>query len=88
MSEQEFKELKESLKPIFRGYRRMDSSMEKRLRKLGFGIVRNKKHYIMSYFICGKELRIEVDKTPGDFRSGIKTVKDIIRVIRSSGLVY
>ena len=65
----------------------MDSSMEKRLRKLGFGIVRSKKHSIMNYFIYDKELRIEVDKTPRDFKSGIKTVKDIIRVIRSSGLV-
>ena len=37
MSEQEFKQLKESLKPIFRGYRRIDASMEKRLKKLGFG---------------------------------------------------
>lgn len=30
----------------------------------------------------------EVDKTPGDFRSGIKTVKDISNVILRSGLVY
>ena len=88
MSEQEFKQLKESLKPIFRDYRRIDAAMEKRLKKLGFGIVRYKNHYIMNYYLCGKELRFEVDKTPGDCRSGIKTVKDISNVILRSGLVY
>ena len=49
---------------------------------------RYKNHYIMNYYLCGKELRFEVDKTPGDFRSGIKTVKDISNVILRSGLVY
>lgn len=88
MSEQEFKQLKESLKPIFRGYRRVDASMEKRLKRLGFEIIRWKNHYIMSYYIGDKELRFEIDKTPGDARSGIKTVKDITNVIRRSGLVY
>lgn len=88
MSEQEFKQLKETLKPIFRGYRRIDASMKKRLKKLGFRIVRCKNHYIMNYYLSGKELRFEVDKTPGDFRSGIKTVKDISNVILRSGLVY
>lgn len=88
MTEEEFRQLKETLKPIFRGYKRIDASMEKKLRKLGFVIVRRKNHYIMSYHIGEKELLIEVDKTPGDFRSGIKTVKDISRVIRNSGCIY
>ena len=88
MSEQDFKKLKESLKPIFRGYKRIDANMEKKLRRLGFRIVRSKNHYIMSYFICGKELLIEVDKTPSDSRSGIKTVKDISKVIRNSGYIW
>lgn len=88
MTEEEFKNLKETLKPIFRGYKRIDASMEKKLRKLGFVIVRRKNHYIMSYHIGEKELLIEVDKTPGDFRSGIKTVKDISKVIRNSGCIY
>lgn len=88
MSEQDFKKLKESLKPIFRGYKRIDANMEKKLRKLGFIIVRRKNHYIMSYSIGDKELFIEVDKTPSDSRSGIKTVKDISKVIKNSGLIY
>lgn len=88
MTEEEFRQLKETLKPIFRGYKRIDASMEKKLRKLGFVIVRRKNHYIMSYHIGEKELLIEVDKTPGDFRSGIKTVKDISKVIRNSGCIY
>lgn len=88
MTEEEFRKLKETLKPIFRGYKRIDASMEKKLRKLGFVIVRRKNHYIMSYHIGEKELLIEVDKTPGDFRSGIKTVKDISKVIRNSGCIY
>ncbi|MCQ2595444.1 MAG: hypothetical protein MJ196_09285 [Treponemataceae bacterium] len=88
MSEQEFKELKESLKPIFRGYRRMDASMEKKLKNLGFEIIRSKKHYILNYSICKKELCIEVSKTPGDFRSGRKIVRDISKVIRESELIH
>lgn len=88
MSEQDLKKLKESLKPIFRGYKRIDANMEKKLRKLGFRIIRCKNHYIMSYFICGKELHIEVDKTPSDSRSGIKTIKDISKVIRNSGYIW
>lgn len=88
MTEEEFKKLKETLKPIFRGYKKINASMEKKLRKLGFNIVRRKNHYIISYYIGEKELLIEVDKTPGDFRSGIKTVKDISRVIRNSGCIY
>jgi hypothetical protein len=85
MSENEFIKLKESLKPIFRGYKSVNANMEKKLRKLGFKIVRCKNHYIMSYFICGEKLLIEIDKTPSDCRSGIKTVKDITKVIRKSG---
>ena len=88
MSEQDFKHLKEALKPIFRGYKRIDANMETKLRRLGFRIVRSKNHYIMSYYICGKELLIEVDKTPSDSRSGIKTVKDISKVIRNSGYIW
>ncbi len=88
MSEQEFKELKESLKPIFRGYRRMDASMEKKLKNLGFEIIRSKKHYILNYSICKKELCIEVSKPPSDFRSGLKIVRDISNVIKRNGLVY
>jgi len=88
MSEEELKKLKEALKPIFKGYRKVDASMAKKLKKLGFTIVRQKNHYIMNYFIGEKELRFEIDKTPGDVRSGIKTVKDISNVIKRSGLVY
>ena len=88
MSELELRELKEALKPIFRGYRRIDASMKKKLRDLGFSIVRKKNHYIMNFFIDGQELRFEIDKTPGDARSGIKTVKDITNVIKRSGFVY
>lgn len=85
MSEQEFKQLKKSLKPIFRGYRRIDASMEKRLKKLGFGMVRYKNHYIMNYYLCGKELRFEVDKTPGDFRACVfKLTSRVLQYVRIS----
>jgi len=88
MSEQELIQLREQLKVIFRGYKKINASMEKKLKELGFVIVRKNKHYILSYTLCGKDLRIEVACTPSDFRSGIKKVSDIIYVIRSSGLVY
>lgn len=87
MSEEEFNQLKESLKSILRGYKKLNSSQKSKLRKLGFFILRSKNHYILIYKVCDKELKIEIDKTPSDSRSGIKTVKDISNVIKRSGLV-
>ncbi len=54
---------------------------------MGFEFVREKNHYILKKEIAGQVLFFEIDKTPGDFRSGIKTVKDITKVIRFSGVV-
>lgn len=87
MSEEEFKKFKEELKPIFRGYKKVNASMKKRLKEMGFEFVREKNHYILKKEIAGQVLFFEIDKTPGDFRSGIKTVKDITKVIRFSGVV-
>ena len=87
MSEQEFIRLKESLKSILRGYYKLNSSQNKRLRELGFSILRSKNHYILIYKVCDKELKIAITKTPSDSRSGIKTVKDISNVIKRNGLV-
>lgn len=88
MSEIELKILKKKLKPIFKGYKKVNASMEKRLRELGFVIIRQKNHYIMSFEAGGKHFEFAIQKTPGDCRSGIKTVKDIINVIKRSGIVY
>ena len=87
MSEQEFLQLKEQLKSILRGYKKLNSSQKKRLRDLGFRILREKNHYILSYVVCDIELKFEINKTPSDCRSGIKTVKDISNVIKRSGFV-
>lgn len=87
MSEQEFNQLKESLKSILRGYKKLNSSQKSKLKKLGFSILRSKNHYILIYKVCGQELKIEINKTPSDSRSGIKTVKDISNVIKRSGFV-
>ena len=87
MTEEEFIRLIAQLKPIFKGFKRLNASQVSRLRKLGFSIIRSKKHYILSYTICDKELRIEVNKTPSDRRSGIKTVKDISNILKKSGLI-
>lgn len=88
MSEAELAELRKQLKVVLRGYTRMNHSTEKKLKQLGFVIIRCKRHYILKYTLCGKELCIEVSCTPSDFRMGLKKVSDIINVIRSSGLVY
>ena len=87
MSEEEFIRLKESLKSILRGYKKLNSSQKKRLRELGFSILRSKNHYILIYKVCDKELKIAITKTPSDSRSGIKTVNDITNVIKRNGLV-
>lgn len=87
MSEEEFIRLKKSLKSILRGYKKLNSSQKKRLRELGFSILRSKNHYILIYKVCDKELKIAITKTPSDSRSGIKTVKDISNVIKRNGLV-
>ncbi len=82
MTQKEFRDFKESLKVAFAGYKRIDAKMEQRLRLLGFFMVRQKKHCIFVYNLGGKRLQFEVDKTPGDRRSGIKTACDIARIIR------
>lgn len=87
MSVQEFIQLKESLKSILRGYKKLNSSQKKKLRELGFTILREKNHYILIYKMDDTVLKIEINKTPSDSRSGIKTVKDISNVIKRSGLV-
>lgn len=82
MTREEFKVFFQKLKNVFAGYRRIDGAMSKKLRELGFSMVRQRKHYIFVYILNGKILQFEVDKTPGDTRSGIKTACDIGRIIR------
>ena len=82
MTKEEFKVFFQKLKDIFVGYRRINGAMIGKLRELGFSLLRQRKHYIFVYDLNGKRLQFEVDKTPGDQRSGIKTACDIGRVIR------
>ena len=82
MTKEEFKVFFQKLKDIFVGYRRINGAMIGKLRELGFSMVRQRKHYIFVYDLNGKTLQFEVDKTPGDQRSGIKTACDIGRIIR------
>lgn len=87
MTEEEFKKFKEDLKVIFRGYKKINASMEKRLREKGFEIVRHKSHYMMKLVVRDKVFFFEVASTPSDSRSGIKKVKDISRIMRASGII-
>lgn len=87
MNESDFKIFKEKLKPIFRGYKRVNATMKQRLKEMGFSIVRQKNHYILQFSLNGKMIFLEIDKTPGDCRSGIKTIRDINRVFRENGLI-
>lgn len=82
MTQEEFKVLKETLKVVFAGYKRIDAKMAQRLHSLGFYMIRQKNHCIFLYYVNGKKLQFEVDKTPGDKRSGIKTACDIARIIQ------
>lgn len=82
MTREEFKVFFHKLKDIFAGYRRINGAMSRKLRELGFSLLRQRKHYIFIYILNGKTLQFEVDKTPGDKRSGIKTACDIGRIIR------
>ncbi|MCR4742462.1 MAG: hypothetical protein K5866_06305 [Treponema sp.] len=87
MSAEEFESLKKELKVLLAGYKKLTPAMISKLAELGFILVRRKNHYMFDYFLNGKKLRFEVDKTPGDFRSGIKTACVISRVIkREAGL--
>ena len=87
MTEEEFRKFKEELKVIFRGYKKINASMEKKLREKGFEIVRHKNHYIMKLVVKSKVFFFEIASTPSDSRSGIKKVKDITRIIRASGVI-
>ena len=83
MPEENFKELKNKLKIIFCGYRRINPKMISQLAELGFILVREKNHYMFDYSIGNEVIRFEIDKTPGDVRSGIKTACLIARKIKS-----
>ena len=54
MTQEEFKVLKETLKVVFAGYKRIDAKMAQRLRTLGFSMIRQKNHCIFSYYVNGK----------------------------------
>lgn len=56
MSEIEFKKFKEELKPIFRGYKKVNASMKKKLMNMGFTFIRQNNHYILEKEIDGKNL--------------------------------
>lgn len=88
MSVNEFKQLKEQLKVVFKGYKKVNSSMEQKLRNLGFVIKRQKNHIILTKDIGQEHFEFAIQKTPGDCRSGIKTVKDITKVIKARGIVH
>lgn len=84
MSESEFRSLKLELKKLFTGYKRLTPVMISKMANLGFRLERDKKHYIFHYYLDSKKLEFEVDKTPGDFRSGIKTACVICRIIKKA----
>lgn len=84
MEANEFENLKKELKVLFAGYKKLTPAMISKLSLLGFILVRRKNHYMFDYNLNGKNLRFEIDKTPGDFRSGIKTACVICRVIKKA----
>ncbi len=84
MKVNEFEYLKKELKILLAGYKKLTPAMISKLDSLGFILVRRKNHYMFDYNLNGKMLRFEVDKTPGDFRSGIKTACVISRVIKKA----
>ena len=82
MSKAEFNVLKKELKILFAGYKKLTPAMINKLNSLGFVLVREKNHYMFDFSLNGKNLRFEVDKTHGDFRSRIKTACVIARTIK------
>lgn len=82
MTMNEFNVFKKQLKIYLVGYKRMNSKIVSNLKELGFDLYRCKKHYIFHFKINDKVLQFELDKTPGDGRSGIKTACDIARIVK------
>ena len=70
------------LKTILKGYKVMNSSLEKKIKKLGFDIERNKNHIILSYFINNKTFEFPLSKTASDYRAGYEQASIIWRTLK------
>ena len=79
------KTFKQKLKKLFRGYRTMTPKLEAQLKKLGFCIIRRKRHVILSYEKDGvKPVHITVSSTSSDRRAGLNMASTIVLLLASS----
>ena len=72
-------QMKMQLKKVFRNYRYMTPKLEDQLRQLGFSLVREKKHIILSYIRPdGRNVHIPISKTSSDKRAGLNLASKIV----------
>lgn len=76
-------EMKSSLKNILCGYRVFNASTAKKFKNLGFEVLRDKNHIILTYKINGKMFEFSMSKTASDFRAGYKQAGVIYRVLEN-----
>ncbi len=75
-----FREKAETLKRLFKGYSSMTGPMRQELKRLGFSITEEGKHYKLTYYGDGRYWSA-VAKTPSDHRAGDNDSARLIRTI-------
>ncbi len=71
--------LLQELKRIFRGYRTLNASIKRKLKKLGFTINEHSRHYKLYYPNCSRV--VIIPKTCSDYAGGIQIAHEIVRYI-------
>lgn len=87
MEEKNTKEVRSSLKKIFRDYRGMTPkiirSLNNELGCMNFNLIRGRNHHILRF--TGGQITVSI--TPGDWRVGIKIVSDIMNVLQKQNIL-
>ena len=74
-------QLRQSLRILFRGYRKLTPGMESQLQRLGFEVLRRKRHIVLQYWHGGKPFSFSISSTCSDRRAGLNIVAKIMRGI-------
>lgn len=76
------KEMKKELRSTLYGYRKMTPVVERKLRALGFVIVRTGRHIILRFYVNGKKFQFPLSSSGSDNRSCKNMVSRMYRTLK------
>lgn len=74
------REIKEKIKRILKGYKKLDSNTRRELEEVGFSISEDGKHYKI-VFCNDEKLSFSLSKTSSDHRAGLNLASDICKML-------